>query len=274
MKCACSDSTTPLDTRQHASYTMNVVNKTRKSSKPMKITRLKSDKDNLTISTWKYWFCGLYSGGHARHLFIVPTKDLGEYIGKVPEGQFDEFRLLKGFPMLASAQKHKKKCEAWKKKGGKRRDLYGQTREISIDIVRKPKEKLCKDCSISSLKKPFTIRCRNCCLKYIEGPLKGSCVYGLYNGTNELVYIGVTDNPPVRVHDHLKSKSFKKMKIIKSFAHRDEADDFERRAISTLKPPVNILIIPTPDLPLKEQELFGKVSGKRRKAPAISETPS
>lgn len=242
----------------------------------MKITRAKSDKDHLTVATWKYWFCGLYRDGLARHLFVVPTKELGEYVGKVENQNFDEFRLLKGYSILAHAQKYQKKCEAKKKKGnkGKRKDLYGPTFEISLTVVRSTtKEKLCKDCTKNPLKKPFTVRCHNCCRKYVEGTLKGDCVYGLYNGENELVYIGVTNNPTVRVHDHLKSKSFKKMKIIKTFNFRDDADDFERRAISTLQPPLNVLVIPTPELPLKDRELFGKVSGRRRKAPIISEAP-
>lgn len=240
----------------------------------MKITRAKSDKDYLTVATWKYWLCGLYRDGLARHLFIVPTEELGEYVGKVENQNFDEFRLLKGFPHRAGAEKYKKKCEDKKKKGNKRKDLRGPTFDISLTVVRSTtKEKLCKDCAKNSLNKPFTIRCHNCCRKYVEGTLKGDCVYGLYNGENELVYIGVTNNPVVRVHDHLKSKRFKKMKIIKTFNFRDDADDFERRAISTLKPPLNVLVIPTPDLGLTDQELFGTVSDRRRRAPMISEPP-
>lgn len=69
-------------------------------------------------------------------------------------------------------------------------------------------------------------------------------VYGL-DRDRELVYIGVTGNYQVRLHDHKLSKDFDEMKIIRSFKKREMADEFEKTAIFHHRPNLNILYAPT-----------------------------
>ena len=74
--------------------------------------------------------------------------------------------------------------------------------------------------------------------------LNGSAfVYGLYDDEDKLLYIGVTANPSLRCENHIISgKRFSYMKVQFTFNSRAEADSFERFAIATINPPINILV--------------------------------
>ena len=89
------------------------------------------------------------------------------------------------------------------------------------------------------------LMCLDCTLQRIDTTDTGQYghfVYGLYSDKNTLVYIGVTNNPHRRFHEHMTSMNFKRMKTIKSFNNRDDAEDFKKFAIYQIKPPYNRLI--------------------------------
>jgi hypothetical protein len=239
----------------------------------MKITRARTNKDNLSIATWKYWVVALYEERTPVRLLVVPTSQISYEIA-IQQG-YDEFRLIQGFPIKRHAEKFLEKKN--KTIGAKKfNDLYKPAKEMAVPAgqpAQKRRGKECKDCQKENLKKPFTVRCSECCSKYVTGNRNGQCVYGLYNGNNELVYVGVTNNPVARVHDHLISKKFKKMRVIRNFDTRPEADEFEKNSIYTLQPPLNILILKATRLDAEEMAAFGKVSEQKRKFRARTEVP-
>lgn len=83
--------------------------------------------------------------------------------------------------------------------------------------------------------------CAKCSKSKIAGGEKkdGDLVYGLYDHTGSLVYVGVTNSAKTRVSQHAGLKKFQKMKIIRRFDSRAEANSFEIYAIWNLRPPLN-----------------------------------
>ena len=96
-------------------------------------------------------------------------------------------------------------------------------------------------------------------------------VYGLYNMSDECVYIGVTSDPVLRLHNHMLSKNFKYMRIVRSFNIRQDADDYEKFSIHSLNPRLNILIVEDWNREPEnwDEHAFGKIAGpSRRRKPA------
>ncbi len=98
-----------------------------------------------------------------------------------------------------------------------------------------------------------------------EVPPRGvAFVYGLYDYLGHLIYIGVTGQPNLRAKNHVdKGKVFSEMRVLFSFYKREEAESFERFAIATLNPPVNVLvegIVPGSNYEIGSLVLFGEVS--------------
>lgn len=89
-------------------------------------------------------------------------------------------------------------------------------------------------------------------------------VYGLYDHLDKLLYIGVTSSPTYRLQSHSQSKkNFRSMKVLFNFNSRDTANSYERFAIATLLPPLNILvegIAPGSKHDSKSLEKFGELS--------------
>lgn len=88
----------------------------------------------------------------------------------------------------------------------------------------------------------FFLLCKPCVKRNVEVETSqefSDVVYGLYSMTDELLYIGVTNNPVVRAHDHMMTKNFKTLRAIKYFDNRQDADDYEKWAIHQIKPVLN-----------------------------------
>lgn len=87
--------------------------------------------------------------------------------------------------------------------------------------------------------------CKNCVSGNVEldsTQTYTDVVYGLYSMKNELLYIGVTNNPIYRAHNHMLTKNFKILRVVKYFNNRKDADNFERWSIWNIRPPLNRLI--------------------------------
>lgn len=108
--------------------------------------------------------------------------------------------------------------------------------------------KYCKNGCGRRVKKGNPTVCSKCSKKRIEdsGHAKedGPLVYGLYNENKELIYVGVTNSVVRRTAEHMEQKIFVRVRIIRRFDSRAEANAFEIFAIQSLHPPLNILYEP------------------------------
>lgn len=248
----------------------------------MKITRCNSPNDNLTIAAHKYWVVALYDKkNNPVWLGVAQTNLLLSYIEKSGD-RYSEFRLIRGFPIQAHANKLKRKIDP--KLNRKRNKLLSSksAREIPLENIPaadslKLNRRFCPECQKNLLKTPFNWFCRDCCKKMIRGRIMSGIhyVYGLYDSKDELVYVGVSGNPISRVHDHKKQKKFSYMKLVKNFHSRAEADRFEKFVIGELAPPLNVLIVPSPNSSEWNGMLcdFGAVSSQERSRPPLATAP-
>lgn len=109
-----------------------------------------------------------------------------------------------------------------------------------MPINQKTKCGLCKRNFFSS--EYIFLICKDCVKSKIEinnNANFSDVVYGLYSMTDELLYIGVTKNPIYRAHNHMLTKNFKVLKVIKYFDNRQDADDYEKWSIYNIKPILN-----------------------------------
>lgn len=73
---------------------------------------------------------------------------------------------------------------------------------------------------------------------------KTHCLYRMFDSNGDLLYVGISCNPPVRIKQHSRDKDwFPEVRTItlESFHTRDELEQAEKRSIQTEHPKYNVM---------------------------------